>query len=70
MHKLSYNTESFYNKWKDQNINDLHNLFDLYCDNINGFLNIDQNAYNNPSFFDDFCKFIWKHTSNNLKKYK
>ena len=56
-----------YTKWKCLNINDLQNLFDLYCDNIDGFLNIEDGTILQEEFFNDFCKFIWNNTSYDLK---
>jgi hypothetical protein len=56
-----------YVKWQNSNIDDLQNLFDLYCDNIVGFLNITDDAIYKREFFNDFCKFIWNNTSNDLK---
>jgi hypothetical protein len=56
-----------YVKWKNLHIEDLQNLFDLYCDNINGFLNIADDATFKRDFFNDFCKFVWNNTSSDLK---
>ena len=54
-------------RWVMNNTDDLQNLFDLYCKNVDGFLNIGEASVYQKSFFDDFCKFIYNQTSNNLK---
>ena len=56
-----------FKRWVMNNTDDLQNLFDLYCKNVDGFLNIAENSIYLKSFFDDFCKFIYHQTSNNLK---
>lgn len=58
-----------FEKWISLNYNDLSNLFVLYCDNIQGYLNIDNTNIGSKQLFYDFCKFLYSNTSNNLKKY-
>jgi len=59
-----------FRRWQTNNIDDLQNLFDLYCKNVDGFLNIAENSIYLKSFFNDFCKFIYNQTSNHLKIYR
>jgi hypothetical protein len=59
--------KKMFKRWKNNNHEDLANLFTYYCQNIDGFLQIDPNTYQDPRFYNDFCKFIWNNTSNDLK---
>jgi hypothetical protein len=58
-----------FKRWVTNNTDDLQNLFDLYCKNVDGFLNIAETSIYQKNFFDDFCKFIYNQTSSNLKIY-
>jgi len=63
------NQTNQYNRWVISNADDLQNLFDLYCDNTEGYLNIAGDTFQKKAFFDDFSKFIYTQTSSDLKIY-
>jgi len=62
-----------FQKWLDQNMTDLVNLYELYEANSN-FLSIDHSILISPNkqtknkkLFKEFCSFIYQQTSNHLK---
>lgn len=58
-----------YNNWVVRNYDDLCNLYNLYCSNIDGNLNINTSIIGSPFLFDKFAKLMYSRTSNDLKKY-
>ena len=69
MMQVTNNQNNKYNRWIISNADDLQNLFDLYCDNTEGYLNIAGDTFQKKAFFDDFSKFIYTQTSSDLKIY-
>jgi len=72
-YQLMIHKQITFKKWLRMNDEDLQNLFQLYINNIDGFLSIDEKSIHpdrdesQSKLFNDFVSFIFKNTNIRLK---
>ena len=55
-------TKKNFNNWYLQNKTDIDNLFNIWINKSNGFLNINPDYYHSKQLYNVFCKFIYKNS--------
>ena len=55
-------TKISFNIWYDRNKNDINNLYNIWKQNSDGFLSINEKHFGSNILYNHFCKFLYENS--------